>query len=83
MIPVILSQIWPYIAGAVAIIAGLFGWRQSIRRGVKAEAKAERAEATILAKKLREELDDEIQQEPDLVARARRIPGFVRPDSKP
>lgn len=79
----ILANLWPYALGLLALIAASLGWRRSIRRGAIAEVKADRARDTILAETMRREIDDDIDQDADLAARARTIPGFMRPDAKP
>lgn len=83
MTAIILAKLAPYIAGLLALLGVALGWRRSIRRHAIADVEADRARDTILAETMRKELDDDIQQDPDLVDRAKRIPGFVRPDNQP
>lgn len=56
------------------ILAGIFGALGLIffgRRSAKKDERLKRAEADVKAMKTRQEIDDEIQGDPDLAARAR------------
>ena len=79
MIGDLLGGFWPYIAGIVVMIGTALGLYGKGRADAMAKAKLQSAEATILAENLRKETDDDIQQDTDLVGRAKRI-GLVRPD---
>ena len=84
MLDAILSAIGlDRFTGAVALILGaivaLAGGAWRIARNAVAADRAKRAAAAAKADTNRTRLDDEIQQDPDLAARARRI-GIVRPD---
>jgi hypothetical protein len=41
----LLSQALPWLIGGLFALAAMFGWRRSIRRGVKAETALQAAEA--------------------------------------
>lgn len=68
----LLSQI---LGPFLPIIAGIFGALGLIffgRRSARKDERLKRAEADVKAMKTRQEIDDEIQGDPDLVARAKR-----------
>lgn len=73
----LLAQIAPYLAAAGAIIGALFWARRSGKRDAKRETALEAAERAAKLERERGKLDDEIQQDTDLVARAMRA-GVVR-----
>jgi hypothetical protein len=79
MILRLLLTFWRPIA---ALLAG-FGLYAKGRADATAKAELASAKATVLAENLRKELDDDLETETDLVARARRNGSFVRPDVKP
>ena len=70
LLPLLRPLLW--LLGAL----GLYG---KGRADAKANGDLRAARETILAENLRKETDDDIQQDTDLVGRAKRI-GLVRPD---
>lgn len=64
-----------WLAGAVVAVLGIF---MAGKREARRDAKTKAAEATVKALKDRERIDDDISQDTDLAARARKS-GIVRP----
>lgn len=77
MIPWLISQAWPYALGLVAL---LWAYASGKHNG-KVAAHRKTMDATMKAIKNRQEIDDAIDQDADLVSRAHAA-GVVRPDSK-
>lgn len=69
MISALLGQLWPYIAGAVALLLGFLGlrakWRSEGREQVRQANAAEREEAATA----RREVDDEVRRTDDAAVR--------------
>jgi hypothetical protein len=63
------------IVGAACAIFGLRRIRRGAVRDRDKDAQLRRARDTVLAHKLREDVEDQIEQDVDLVARARRAGG--------
>lgn len=79
MIAWLLSEFGGWLAGAGAVIVALVtAWWRGRRSGQSA-AKTQATRAALEAERKREEIEDDIQQDPDLAARARRS-GLVRPE---
>ena len=69
----LISQVWPYALGLMALV-----WAYARgRHNGKADAHKHTLEAAIKAAKTRQEIDDAIDQEADLVSRAHAA-GIVR-----
>lgn len=64
----ILGPFLPIIAGAIGALGLIFFGRRSAKK----DERLKRAEADVKAMKTRQEIDDNVQQEPDLVDRARK-----------
>ena len=69
------------IAGAGLLIAALAASWFGGRKAAQADAKVDSLEGNIKAHKVRERIEDAIDQDIDLATRARRI-GIVRPGSE-
>lgn len=69
----LISQVWPYALGLMALV----GAYARGRHNGKADAHRDTLEAAIKATKTRQEIEDEIDQDADLVRRAARA-GVVR-----
>ena len=73
-----LRLLLPLLRPLLWLLGPVMAWIAA-KRDAMAKVKLQSAEATILAENLRKETDDDIQQDTDLVDRAKRI-GLVRPD---
>ena len=81
MISWLLGNLWPYLAAGAVALLGVLGSYMAGRRDARLRAKSDALETTVKAMKARERIDDEIQSDPDLVARAERS-GVVRPPNQ-
>jgi hypothetical protein len=73
-----LQNILPYLAAALGVILSI-GWlRRDAVSDRDKDANLRRARDTLLAQQMREEIENDLETESDLVARAKRA-GVVRP----
>jgi hypothetical protein len=61
MITAILAEFGPYIAGALALLAGLFGVYRKGRKDANTKHNAKVAKGTSERKKTRDEIDDDVR----------------------
>jgi predicted metal-dependent hydrolase len=81
MIGALLPDIWPYIIGLVSLLGVALGLYRKGRKDVRTESALEAAERMAKAHENRSKIEDEIQQDVDLVARAAAA-GIVRDGSE-
>jgi len=71
MLEVIVGAIWPYVLGALALIAGWIAARQSGKAAGRQDAKIDQLEADALAREKAREAHAEIDAQDDAAVRDR------------
>jgi hypothetical protein len=77
LIAALLPDLWPYIAGLLALIGGAVGLYAKGRGDAKAKTALDAAERSFKAERNRTRIEDDIDQDTDLVRRAHDS-GLVR-----
>ena len=77
MIAALLGDLWPYLAGLLALIGAAVGLYAKGRGDEKARTALDAAERSFKAERNRTRLEDDIDQDTDLVRRA-HASGLVR-----